>query len=542
MPTIKLYMLFFLFSVWVTGQQISMYSFYRWDDEKKISVFDFKNEALKPTLDSLQKIGYFTLSIDSIKADKVFINKGKLYKELWVENNKLFTNTGDFFPTNNLDSILSKLGDEQNAKGFAFHQIHVKSLGIHEGQQRLSLEMVQGEQRRIDRIVSVDYNKISKGYVTHGLGLKIGSLYTDQKLAKASELLNQTKYIAEIRAPQTLFRPDSTIVYIYPERLKSNFFDGILGFGTDEQGDFKLSGNVQLELNNVFNNLEQIKLNWIGTASKNSTLAIGLRLPYLFKSRVGSETQFKLFKQDSVFVNLNLNQRLFYQFNLHSSIGVNALIQNSNYLLDYESGNATFDDYKKTGFGLSYQYALPHPFRLMEGKSFLEMQVNSISRKENNFSWTEDVQNEKTDQYEIALKTYRLFELSKKHYLKGLLEFKGLFSDNKKYSDNELYRIGGFGSLRGFNEESILANHYALGSLEYRFVPNEGFYIALFTDYAMLENKRIDVSTNFLSFGTGLSFLTGLGIFNLSYAVGKTANTSFDFKESKIHFGIVSQF
>lgn len=536
-------MLVFLgLSTFVLGQESTSYNFYRWDEEKQTHLFDFKQEKIESTLDSLQKSGYYTLALDSVIGTNVYLNKGKLYKRLWVYNNELFKNTLDYFPTTNLDSILTTLADHQNTQGYVFNQIKIHPQGIHEGEQRVKLEMIAGKQRTIDRVVSVDYDKISQGYLKHGLGLKRGSVYTDQKIDKASQLLNQTNYITEIRSPQTLFRPDSTIVYLYPERLKSNFFDGILGFGTDEEGDFKLNGNIQLELNNVFNNLEQIKLNWIATASKNTTLNVGVRLPYLFKSRIGSETHFKLFKQDSVFVNLNLNQRLFYQLNLHASIGVNALLQNSNYLLDYDANNNAYDDFKKTGFGLSYQYALPHSFRLMEGKSLLEMQVNSMTRKENNFSWTTDIQNEKTNQYEVALRTYRLFELSKRHYLKGLLEFKGLFSDSDQFSDNELYRIGGFGSLRGFNEESILANNYALGSLEYRFVPNEGFYIALFTDYALIENKRIDVSTNLMSIGTGLSFLTGLGIFNLSYAVGKTQATSFDFKESKIHFGIVSQF
>ena len=140
------------------------------------------------------------------------------------------------------------------------------------------------------------------------------------------------------------------------------------------------------------------------------------------------------------------------------------------------------------------------------------------------------------------MKSARLFELHPKHFIKSAVEFKGLLTKDNIFSENELYRIGGFGSIRGFNEESITANMNGILSLDYRFVPSEAFYIGLFGDYGFIENKRANINTSLLSFGTGISFLTKMGIFNLSYAVGKTENTSFDFKESKIHFGILSQF
>ena len=122
------------------------------------------------------------------------------------------------------------------------------------------------------------------------------------------------------------------------------------------------------------------------------------------------------------------------------------------------------------------------------------------------------------------------------------MEFRGLLTKDDIFSENELYRIGGFGSIRGFNEESITANMYGFVSMDYRFVPSEAFYIGLFSDYGFIDNKRANINTSLLSIGTGISFLTKMGIFNLSYAVGKTGETSFDFKESKIHFGILSQF
>lgn len=537
------HIIFLLFTSILVFAQEKKLQFYRYNDETKSYTKDFESKNLDSSLDSLQKNGYYTLTIDSIKNEKIYLNKGKNYQTIWVKNNDLFENKNDYFPTNNLDSILNKLAKTNINEGYPFAQIKLIPNGFQQSEQRIELLLDKGNQRTIDGVKLIEYEKLSKGYLRHGLNIKNGEIYSEQKLASISTLMQQTNYIAEVQQPQTLFKPDSTIVYLYPKKISSNYFDGVLGFGTDDNGDFKLNGNVQLSLNNVFNSLEEIRLNWIGTANKNTSLNIGVKVPYLFKSPIGSETNFKLFKQDSVFVNVDFSERLFYQLNLNSTIGVSGMVQSSNFLLEDDSYlKPSYDDYSKTGIGLSYNYFLKHPFRLMEGKSMLDVAVNSIRKKEKNFSWTEEIDNKTVNQIEIGLKTFRLFELTDKHYIKTGAEFRGLLTKDDDFSENELYRIGGFGSFRGFNEESITANMYGFLNIDYRFVPSEAFYIGLFADYGLIDNKRANLNTSLLSFGTGISFLTKMGIFNLSYAVGKTDETSFDFKESKIHFGILSQF
>lgn len=534
-----LFFIFFLNALSLFGQENQAY--YRWNSQTNGYDFDFYGKEPNLVFDSLIQAGYYTLQVDSIINQKIYINKGKNYKTIWVKNQELFKSDA-YFPTNNLDSIIDNYISTNNTKGYTFSNVKILPRGYQNNEQRIELILNLGEQRKIDDVKTVGYTNLSKGYIKHSLGLKKKKIYNDESLIYASNVLRNTNYISEIQAPQTLFRPDSTIVYLYPQKLKSNIFDGIIGFGNDETGKFRLNGNVLLELNNAFNGLEQIRLNWIATANKNMTLDFRVRLPYLFKSPIGSETQLKIFKQDSIFVNMDLNQRLFYQINPHSSLGGNITYTSSNFLLDNQSFAANYDDYTKIGLGISYDFFQNHPFILMEGKSSLKVFASTITRQEKNYSLTQDFTNEKSNQYEIGLSTYRIFNLYKKHYIKTSANFRGLFDKNESYSENELYRIGGFESIRGFNEESILANLYGIGSLEYRFLPNEGFYISLFGDYAFIDNKRINLNTHFISFGTGLSFLTKLGIFNLSYAVGKTENSPFDFKDSKVHFGILSQF
>lgn len=527
----------------------SVYTFYDFKLEKNSYETDFskpiKNDSLLyQTLDSLKTIGYYTLQLDSIKENKVFLNKGKMYKQIWIKNDSVFRQKEDWFPVKNLDSLISKVNENYAAKGYPFTEVQIIPMGYRDGEAQVALNVQLFAARTIDGVNVEGYEKLSKGYIKHGLGLKKGKIYNEAELKKISERMSYNLFIEEIRAPQTLFNTDSTTVYLYVKKVKSNLFDGVLGFGNDAKGDFRLNGNVKIELNNNFNGMERIRVNWIATADKSTTLDLSVRVPYLFRSAIGTQTDFNMFRKDSVFVNTKIEERLFYQLSLNSNLGMNLSYESSNFVLDeYPEMALLYDDFNKSGIGLSYEFMQPSQNRLLEGKASIHLLGKALRRKgQEIIPETEEIVKSDIPQYEVGLKAFYIFNLFPKHLLKTQIEGFGLFGDEEYYSENELYRIGGFGSLRGFNEESIFASAYGISSLEYRFLPNDGFYISLFGDYGFVENKSNGVNENFLGIGTGISFLTQLGVFNLSYAVGKQSDNAFDFRNSKIHFGILTRF
>jgi hemolysin activation/secretion protein len=125
-----------------------------------------------------------------------------------------------------------------------------------------------------------------------------------------------------------------------------------------------------------------------------------------------------------------------------------------------------------------------------------------------------------------------------------------LFAANAGYQqsdnlvENQLFRIGGLGSFRGFDQQSILASSFGIATIEYRFLFDELSRIAVFYDLGWYENKTL---TNFITdvpmgFGAGISFATNAGIFNMSYALGASQQQELDFRSGKIHFGFINIF
>ena len=114
--------------------------------------------------------------------------------------------------------------------------------------------------------------------------------------------------------------------------------------------------------------------------------------------------------------------------------------------------------------------------------------------------------------------------------------------ESPNYFRNELFQLGGYKLLRGFDEESIYANRYAVGTLEYRYLLGINSYFSGFVDIGATSNNITNQSNTYVGGGIGLAFETKQGIINISFADGKRNDLPFNFRESKIHLGFVSIF
>ena len=111
------------------------------------------------------------------------------------------------------------------------------------------------------------------------------------------------------------------------------------------------------------------------------------------------------------------------------------------------------------------------------------------------------------------------------------------------YFRNELFQIGGFRLLRGFDEESQYVSQYAIGTVEYRYRIGLNSYFFAFGDGGWGKHLLETTKThNYIGTGIGLSFETKAGIINLAWAVGKRDDTELNLRQSKVHIGFASYF
>jgi hemolysin activation/secretion protein len=109
---------------------------------------------------------------------------------------------------------------------------------------------------------------------------------------------------------------------------------------------------------------------------------------------------------------------------------------------------------------------------------------------------------------------------------------------------NELFQIGGYKLMRGFDEESIFSSRYLVNTLEYRYLVGMNSYFFVFTDFGLTANTSSygKSKNSLLGMGFGMAFETAAGFFNLSLAAGKRNDTNLNLRQTKIHLGYVNYF
>ena len=120
----------------------------------------------------------------------------------------------------------------------------------------------------------------------------------------------------------------------------------------------------------------------------------------------------------------------------------------------------------------------------------------------------------------------------------------GIFSEKPVFA-NENYRLGGNKLLRGFDEESLFATRFVVGTAEYRLLLGPNSFLSAFADWGYLENlaTKNRIFQRPLGLGAGLNFETRAGIFGISAAVGRRdKGQAVDFRATKFHLGYVSLF
>jgi hemolysin activation/secretion protein len=564
------------------------------DTSSQIQQFNFKTifetrESAESYINKLPQMllnkGFPTASVDSVFYDsanaKVKLYLGEKYK--WAQistdsieqnvldntgwNEKQFENRNIDFPGLRLQE--QKIIEYYENSGYPFAEVFLKNIEIKNDKIKAELHVVKGPLYHIDSVRVYGKVKIKNVFLQHYLGIYNGSVYNNEKLQQISKLLHELPFLKEQQSWDVSMLGTGATVNLYLEPKRSSQVNVLIGFvpGNTLTGKAQITADVHLDLKNTLGNGESILLNWQQLQPQSPRLNLGFSKPYIFNSNFGIDLSFDLLKRDSSYLQLNgilglqyiissnKTFKIFYEneqdFLLSGGIDTNQIISSKTLPpnIDVNSGNV----------GIGYHFVNTN-YRLNPRKgNELEITTTAGIKKT---SKNDDIVNLKdpfnpnfnfNSLYDsIKLKTYRFkivasgahyFPLGKISTLKMAASI-GLLESPQNFQ-NELFRIGGYKILRGFDEESIYANKYLVLTGEYRYLVGINSYFFGFSDAGFTKTNfnTTNYSNSFISGGLGLEFETKFGLLNLSYALGKRKDVPFDIRNSsKIHFGYINYF
>jgi len=435
-------------------------------------------------------------------------------------------------PIEKVENTLQSINSEIANRGNPFNSLMLNNISIIDSKTLSgSLFVSESKSRTLDKLVLKGYEKFPKSFIKRYLKIKTGQTFSLNTIKEKTAALSNLIFANQIKDPEVLFSRDSTILYMYIEKARSNTFDGFLGFGTNETTNkIEFDGYLDLNLTNNLNYGESLKLLYKSDENDQQTFDLKLGAPYIFNSPVGLDLNLNIFKRDTSFVTVTQAAKLNYQINSKHviSAGVNAV--NSTDLLEVPT--ALITDYDSNQYFLNYTYTKRQNYDLLFPINFLFDVTTGLGNRS-----YENIEERQSNYY---INAFKIFNLNNKNSIYGRINANYLVSDS--YLENELPRFGGINSIRGFEENSLIANLYGVLNTEYRYKLNNSIYVHSVIDAAYFENQVTDQKGKLFGFGFGFGLLTKAGLFRFNYTSGKTEDQKFKLSDSKIHLSLTTRF
>jgi outer membrane protein assembly factor BamA len=529
---------------------------------------------LAVSLDSLQ-------IVDSVSFATIYLGPSMRWVQLrpasddnsrWLEaagfREKLFTNAPLRYDA--LLGLQRALLEQAENNGYPFARVRLDSIEVQENGRVSAL--LRLDRNRFFAVKTLKINgdvKLPGAFLPNYLGIKPGEPYSRAKVLRLRDQLRSLLFLESTGNPSVTFAGEEATINLFLQKKRASRFDFIVGLlprPDSEDGRLLVTGSLNAAFQNALNLGERFSIEFERLRPETQRLDVQAGVPYLFGTPFGVDGRLNIFRRDSTWVDAL------------GELGVQYLFTGGDFIkIFWENRSSSLQkvdttsilltrtlppnlDLRQNGFGIETGLnRLDYRFNPRRGWSVSVKAVagfNSVLRNSQiealrdpedpafRFASLYDTITGKATRFRLESKMEYYIPFFARSTLKLGIRGGGIFSEKPVYA-NEQYRIGGNKVQRGFDEESLFATRYAIGTAEFRLLLDLNSYLALFTDYGYLENEtdRVRLFLRPLGVGAGLNFETQAGIFGISVAVGRRDNGQpVDFRAAKFHLGYVSLF
>jgi outer membrane protein assembly factor BamA len=418
----------------------------------------------------------------------------------------------------------------------------------------------------LDSIDNKGTAKLSSQFLYRTIAIRKGEPVTPDHLKVLQQQLNNLRFVQQTSPPVLILIDEKATVRAYLDNRNASSFDILAGFqpSNDPEKSFSLTGYAQLELVNQLTRGERIFLHLEKLRPRSQELEMALSYPFLFDLPFGVEGEFRLLKNDTLYselewkagISMPLGRNQFMRAGV-TQLSTNIIGVDINRVLSSKR-LPPYVDLRVKGFTLGlirnrldFELNPRRGYSVDIEGSFSQRRVrpNDLITRLNDVDTTfdyaslYDTLSDPSSRIVLETALQYFIPWGNRSTIRLAVDAGGIESGKRLFS-NELFRLGGYARLRGFDEESILAQFYSVFSAEYRLIIGGGSYISLFGDYAWIKNVDVDLPLEDRRFGLGigLNLETTAGIFGMRIAVGAQRGNAIDLDNTRVHLGYVNRF
>ncbi len=482
-----------------------------------------------------------------------------LLEELKIKPQTLST---DYHPIKSA-SALQSMVDYYNNTGYPFASLYIDSLGVNQSTIIGAWHIDPGVKMYFDTLAITGNAKIRKRFLHQYFEIEPLAPFDLSKVTNIPNKLDQLAFLNLKSAPEiAVFNTWATIELDLKAKNTSKF-DVVFGvIPTDDLEDQNLflSFDIKTKLENKLGFGEAFIFSFERLRPEHQEMILAYNMLYPFNLPLGIDGSFEYFRRSLEYYEIKTAAGLIFPLSNQNRLKLLGIFDRSR-LIEIDTNQLLISqqlpeilDVKLDGISLLLDVNktdyLNNPSRgyfintsLGAGiRSIIPNgTIQSIKNESVDFLNSYDTLQNSSLSLQLALKTAYFQKITKQTTV--------MIQSNSAYKliqgkavQNELYRLGGNQSLRGFDEQAFFSKAFSILTLEYRLLAGKNSYFSLpFVEMSTFQ--LIDDSWNrSLGIGVGMTFETRAGLLNLSLATGKLNNEAFDLARPKVHVGFNSLF
>ncbi len=416
-----------------------------------------------------------------------------------------------------LPRIMQRILDLYQSRGFFFVTVQLDSLlleesltayiGISEGKLfRLEKYYFQGNKYTGDKTLI----KLS--------GLSQSAVINPAALESARESILRKSYINSC-----IIEPiDSSSLLIKVEEGKMTYLEGVLGLAR-RNGKTELTGLMRLQFLNLWGSDRSIRLNWQQTL-QSSKLELGYHESGPNSFPLSADIALNRTVQDSTWVKSSLSADI-YSYHADQKYGVELATQG---ISPGERRPMIIQSTSSRSIGAFWRLD-SRDQQLNPSRGMQTGITYRISNSSSGKRWSNAVEADHAQFLGLS----RRWTVAAGFHLRSLAD--------STDADYQLYRLGGFNSLRGYREDEFSSWRLAWASLELRYLINSQSRVYLFYDHGLFSSAE-GLKSDIFAPGLGIKVKTRLGILSIEYGLGYRDKGFADLGSGMIHAGLDASF
>lgn len=427
-------------------------------------------------------------------------------------------------PLNQIELLIEKIVDLYSSRGYLFVQVKPDVSVTDDNKINMCLIIDEGSLFR-------PQNYLFKGNTVTGSStlLRISGLsqirtFSPEILEQAENKLLNKEYITKVK----ILPVDNSTLSIDITEGNMTKAEGVLGIRTVPGSDkSELNGFGRIRFLNLWGTDRAISLYWKSMRASNRVIELAYHESGLNAYPFTGDVIFHRSQQDSAWIRIKADFSIFYSFQYHQ-LGLSFLTE------------TLYPDTPDTTIAVKTKYQSPALIWKFDKTDFNPnpSKGNQIRIKS---GWLFKQAGNKKSSIPVN-------EIDAVTYIPAIgrivcsvgLHFREISDHTVK--PYEQYKLGGFNSLRGYNEETFSSWRIGWINSEIRYLLTRDSRLFFLLDNGFLQVEDSKLKTDLMGLGTGISFRTRVGMISISYALSITEGRLADINSGMLHMGIASSF